>query len=464
MTRKTSHTNDDFLADLKPPHTGRTALVNSLAYRQALTSVFVAFIIGTLLSATQVMYDWFQEKDRLESTIIQVMRTLEEPGSQALYTVDRPLAQIVVDGLFEYKTVYRAALVDDFGDVYAEKANPAPSGTLRDLFLTVSDSRTEYSIPLDYGPLKRHVGHLNVSLDIFSEMFSFFDRAIITFLSGMFRNFTLALCLIAAFTLTLVRPLKKLIGEIAGLEPGGLQNQVSIPSRHERSELGQLAENANRIFSLYEDNARSLNAVEQELRRQQEVLEKTVEERTAELQKINKKLSQLSQTDPLTELANRRSFDQTLISEWARGERTGQSLALAMIDVDHFKRFNDRYGHPAGDECLKQLAKIFTDQIKRSGDLVVRYGGEEFALILPSTGTDEAVALCENLRVEVEKSRIISEDAPSGIITISIGVAAALPIRENAPQHLIAEADRQLYRAKRHGRNQVIDARSTSGV
>ncbi len=115
----------------------RVALAKSLAYRQAITSVCVAFIIGLILSASQVVYDWFQEKDRLERNIIQVMSTLEKPASQALYTVDRSLAGIVVDGLFEYKTVYQARLVDEFGDIYASKEKPLPTGELRKIFLKV---------------------------------------------------------------------------------------------------------------------------------------------------------------------------------------------------------------------------------------------------------------------------------------------------------------------------------------
>ncbi|WP_051261654.1 GGDEF domain-containing protein [Desulfovibrio inopinatus] len=434
------------------------ALVNSLAYRQAMTCVCVAFVIGTLLSATQVLFDWFQEKDRLETNIIQVMRTLEKPASQALYTVDRSLAGIVVDGLMEYKTVYRAALVDEFGDVYAVKETLPPAGLLRDVFMTISDANPEFSITLEYGVKKRNVGHMDVSLDIYSEMFDFFERALMTFFSGMFRNFALALCLIAAFNLTLVKPLKRLIADITMLKPGSEHRHVGIPEHHEKTELGILAENANRIFSLYEENAQSLRAVERELLNQKSMLEKTVEERTTELREINEKLSLMSQTDALTGLANRRCFDNTLQSEWARARRTGQPLSLAMIDVDHFKVFNDTYGHPEGDACLQTVARVLSEQIRRSGDLVARYGGEEFALILPSTSEADAILLGEKIRNTIESMEIPNVLTSWHVLTVSIGVAALNVTGDQDIQALLEAADQRLYEAKRKGRNCVEPA------
>ena len=430
-------------------------LVNSLAYRQALTSVFVAFIIGTTLSAAQVVFDWFQQKDHLQENIIQVMRTLEKPASQALYTVDRTLAGIVVKGLMEYKSVYRAALVDEFDDVYAKQEESPPTSLWRTLFMKVSDTDSEFSIPLVFGAAKRNVGHLDVSLDIYNEMFNFFERAIMTFLSGMLRNFTLAFCLIIAFNLTLVRPLRNLIADIAMLKPGGEKTSVGIPKTHEKTELGLLAENANRIFALYEENTRSLHAVENELRDQKQILERTVDQRTKELQKINKKLSMLSQVDPLTGAANRRCFDKTLSSEWDRAKRTGQPLALAMVDVDHFKAFNDTYGHLEGDECLKLISDILSEHTKRSGEMVARYGGEEFALILPSISMHEAVALVDSIRLKIASLKKPNQQATRKFLTVCAGVAAMVPTDGASPQTLIGRADQQLYLAKGKGRNRV---------
>lgn len=434
----------------------RVSLIKSLAYRQALTSVLVAFVIGLVLSATQVVYDWFQEKDRLERNIIQVMSTLEKPASQALYTVDRSLAGIVVDGLFEYKTVYKARLVDEFNDVYASKEKVLPEGKLRDLFHRISKSESEFRIPLHFGETERNVGDMIVSLDVYIEMYDFFKRAIMTFISGMFRNFALALCLIVVFNTTLVKPLTKLVVDIAKLRPGGEKRKVAVPQGYEESELGVLSDNANRIFELYEENARSLREVEKELRNQKSVLEETVEERTADLRQMNEKLALLSQTDALTGVANRRCFDETLHKEWGRLGRSGITLVLAMIDIDYFKDYNDTYGHQKGDECLRSVADLLQANAKRSGDLVARYGGEEFALILPITEEHEAVELCDKIRSDLEALQIPHSKAPLGYLTLSVGIASSSSETVDSVQSLIQQADQHLYTAKRSGKNQIV--------
>ena len=153
--------------------------------------------------------------------------------------------------------------------------------------------------------------------------------------------------------------------------------------------------------------------------------------------------------DGLTQIANRRRFDEYLLQEWSRHLRIQQPLSLLMCDVDHFKRYNDTNGHQAGDDCLKGVAKAIS-WCFRSGDLVARYGGEEFALVLPHTNLAGAVQVAERVRAAVEEIAIPQ-------VTISIGVACATPRAESAPdgRTLVEEADRHLYLAKQRGRNRV---------
>jgi len=166
--------------------------------------------------------------------------------------------------------------------------------------------------------------------------------------------------------------------------------------------------------------------------------------------------------DALTGIANRRRFDDALTTEWRRGLREGNKLSLLLIDADHFKRYNDNYGHVRGDSCLKQIAESALDVVLRPGDLVARYGGEEFAVILP--GTDEAGArnvaedICDSLR----NRRLPHEGNAPGIVTVSIGCATIIPQRGKSTQDLIEAADQALYRAKARGRNRVIVAGESS--
>lgn len=163
----------------------------------------------------------------------------------------------------------------------------------------------------------------------------------------------------------------------------------------------------------------------------------------------------LATRDELTGLANRRRLNEVLASEWARSRRSKESLALIMIDIDHFKLYNDDYGHQVGDECLKRVAQVIQASAGRAGDLAARYGGEEFLLIL--TGTDAAAAqfLAENLRKSVESLELPHARSPAGKVTISVGVAASADGGYKDAESMLSAADQALYGAKHGGRNQV---------
>lgn len=180
-----------------------------------------------------------------------------------------------------------------------------------------------------------------------------------------------------------------------------------------------------------------------------------------ELIESNRRLERLSITDGLTQLHNHRHFQEQLARAFEESARYRRPLALALIDIDHFKRINDTWGHASGDEVLKVVSRIFAESV-RGADLVARYGGEEFAVMMPETDLDDARLVAEKIRQRVEATSIDTDQA-SISATVSIGVAAAPRPALPTPMALIEAADRALYRAKREGRNQVrLDARNES--
>ncbi|MYM72109.1 diguanylate cyclase [Duganella sp. FT134W] len=192
------------------------------------------------------------------------------------------------------------------------------------------------------------------------------------------------------------------------------------------------------------------------LTRHQAELEQTVAARTVELEESNRKLAALSTTDGLTGVSNRRGFDLALEAEWRRAARTGQTLALSMLDVDYFKKYNDHYGHLAGDAALRTVADLITTHGRRTTDLVARYGGEEFALLAAATDSADAFGVAQDICAELARRALPHEQSPFGIMTISIGVAVMVPSDDTSPQDLVQLADRALYRAKEKGRNMAL--------
>jgi diguanylate cyclase (GGDEF)-like protein len=165
-------------------------------------------------------------------------------------------------------------------------------------------------------------------------------------------------------------------------------------------------------------------------------------------------LEREARQDPLTGLANRRVFEEALRSEWRRAARSGVPIAVIVMDVDHFHTYNERYGHLEGDRCLRHIARALEDGIRREGDLVARYGGDEFVLLLPEASIEGAFSVAEKLRALMEAMEM-PHIAGSTCVTASFGVAADIPERNSVPESIIAAADTALYRAKRAGRNRT---------
>lgn len=174
-----------------------------------------------------------------------------------------------------------------------------------------------------------------------------------------------------------------------------------------------------------------------------------------ELKRKTDMLEELAFMDGLTSIGNRRRFDETLPREWRRCGRKRLPVSLVMMDVDSFKPFNDHYGHAPGDECLRQVARTLERALLRGGDLVIRYGGEEFVAVLPETDPEGALCVAERMRLAVEQLAILHEfSRTDDVVTLSFGVATVIPSKEGSPSELIEAADEMVYAAKEAGGNQ----------
>lgn len=224
------------------------------------------------------------------------------------------------------------------------------------------------------------------------------------------------------------------------------------------------------IHRLADSHAQTRDALTREsgarelLQQEMEDREQVIKARTLELREANMALEQLIRQDGLTGLGNRRLLDERLNLFWEETRRSGEWLAIALIDIDHFKSFNDTYGHQAGDQALKKVAAELKRATYRASDLAARYGGEEFCLLLPRTDIGGAETFGDRLVQSIRRLKIIHATGEDGLVTISVGVAAMRPQAGGTVRDLIAMADKALYRAKSEGRDRCVPAPVVTGA
>jgi diguanylate cyclase (GGDEF)-like protein/PAS domain S-box-containing protein len=223
-----------------------------------------------------------------------------------------------------------------------------------------------------------------------------------------------------------------------------------------RLSVGEAKIDNNSIFVGIIHDITESKKLENELKEHRDHLNSLVEQRTEELSLVNEKLRELANLDSLTNLPNRRFFDETLQKEIQRATRHKHPLSLLMCDIDFFKQYNDTYGHVTGDDCLVSVAECLTDSFKRASDFPARYGGEEFSVILPHTDDEDAFSLCETFMQNLKMMAIPHSSSDiSDYLTMSIGLVTFEPNLEIDANAIIKAADEALYKAKRNGRNRI---------
>ena len=251
--------------------------------------------------------------------------------------------------------------------------------------------------------------------------------------------FVISIALAVIISRSISLPLEKLVQSMRETESGNYGNRMRPEGADELTVLAQ-----------------KFNEMARKVDHHNVQLEERVKDRTRDLAEANSKLTALSMTDGLTGIANRRRFDEALLGEFNRAVRAQTPLALMMVDVDFFKSYNDFYGHPRGDTCLRRIASLLQSNSRRASDLVARYGGEEFIMVAADTDAGTALALAETICESLAALQLPHERSPLGCVTISIGIVALVPDEGQTAEILVQMADQAMYQAKIQGRNQVV--------
>ena len=243
-----------------------------------------------------------------------------------------------------------------------------------------------------------------------------------------------------------ISALDKVSDKIKAFEYGG-NDYITKPFQVE--EVVARVRNQLQISRLKTELKAKNTRLEQELSKRKSIEKKLLE--------VNQQLSKLATLDGLTQLANRRKFDEFLSREWQRGQREQHCISLIFCDIDYFKLYNDSFGHQSGDLCLQKVAQAIVSAVKRPADLVARYGGEEFAVILPQTPATNALLVAEKIRQRVKQLDLCHpRSLVSDRVSLSLGVTCAVPNSRYTTDRLLVTADRALYQAKEQGRDRAI--------
>jgi diguanylate cyclase (GGDEF)-like protein len=402
-------------------------------------------LLAILVTAIQLGLEYASIKQTIADDLVALGRSFAPGISDTVWTYDKPLLNSLVKGIAQTAIITGVKIEGSNGEIVSA------DGHIPDTHEEISHGLLApfqmhevalWSVALSENHGKRALGKMT----LYSDRIVVLERIKYSFLvilvNSMIKAAGLWLIFYWAITWRLSRPLQELSNAVDALNIKADEDDPVLLDYPYNDEIGMLVASLN-------DMRIRLSASHREL-------EQRVAERTQELEAANHRLEALSTTDGLTGIANRRRFDEVLANEWNRALRVQEPVALLMLDVDLFKKYNDHYGHQAGDECLRSVAKIFEANSRRSSDLAARYGGEEFALIAANTDATRAVRLAMAICNSIESLGLPHVDSPFGKVTVSIGVAVITPENAEQAEVLVHQADDALYLAKNQGRNRVV--------
>ncbi|MBU1489855.1 MAG: diguanylate cyclase [Gammaproteobacteria bacterium] len=432
------------------PHVGQ-----SLGRRLVLTTL-VFCVLFILLSATVRTFSaWNSNQEDMTNQLQLIDQVFRGTLSKAIWEMDRDALHTQLDSVSQVAIV---GLVE----LHILKPGRAPEvfQRARPDIPTSSGKAPTLQRVLTYTPYpggEETVGELrlvgNESL-LWRQLIS--DVTSIVF-TQVLQSLLLAGLIMWTFNRSVTVHVRHIANHLSQLSPLNLHRalQLQRSGRHQ-DELSLLERGVNGLQDKLSGYLERQHMAEQNLAAHRDRLAELVEERTTELRAANELLRELNRRDPLTGIANRRHFDEVKDIELRRAQRRDQPLSVLMCDVDHFKLYNDNYGHSAGDQCLQQIAQLLTQVFCRAGELVARLGGEEFAVLLPGLDAEQAQHSTQRLHRLLEQHPIAHAYSPvAPYVTLSIGVAQ-LGAAPDDFEALLQRADAALYRAKHQGRNRTI--------
>ena len=428
----------------------------SLGRRLVLATLAFCLVFTLITVAIRTWSAWHANLAAMTDELSLIDQVFQRTLSKAIWEMDRESLQTQLDSVAQVAAVGRVELrilrAGRSAEVM-ERQRPYQ----RTSHLAPSLQRTLAYVP--YEDADEKVGELTLEGDervLWQRLSREVANIVVT---QIIQSLLLAGLIMWMFNRSVTVHVQQIARHLEQLTPATLKRTLRLSrSVTRKDELSLLESGVNDLQDKLSAYLERQKQDEQQLAARSDQLAELVEERTAELREANSRLEQLSRSDPLTGLANRRHFDELKEVEFRRAQRLGQPLSVLMCDVDFFKRYNDTYGHALGDHCLQEVAATLKSVFARAGELAARVGGEEFAVLLPGSDLISARKTAERLRQAIAKLDITHATSPvAAHVTLSIGVAQFDPDSMDRFDQLIQCADQALYRAKSQGRDRIAE-------
>ena len=430
--------------------------VGSLGRRLVLATLVFCLIFTLFTVAVRTWSAWHTNLAAMNGELNLIDQVFQRTLAKAIWEMDRESLQTQLDSVSQVAAVGRVELrilrAGRSPEVMTQQRRAQTTSNL-------APSLQRMLVYEPYAGASETVGELTLEGDervLWQRLLGEVASIVVT---QIIQSLLLASLIMWMFNRSVTVHVQHIARYLGQLSPANLKQTLQLErSTKRRDELSLLEAGVNDLqdkLSTYLDRQKQ---DEQDLAAHRDRLAELVEERTVELREANSRLEELSRSDPLTGLANRRHFDELKEIEFRRALRLGQPLSVLMCDVDFFKLYNDTYGHALGDQCLKAVAEVMTGVFARAGELVARVGGEEFAVLLPGSDAASARKAAERLRQGI--AALAMSHATSQVashVTLSIGVAQFEPASMDRFDQLLQCADQALYRAKTQGRDRIAD-------
>ena len=425
-----------------------------IVVRLLLVTIAAGLVFSVLSTLVRGGFAYVEERDAIQAELAQLRDIVQPALTKAIWEMDRASVAVHLDSAARLPALGRIAVTLRMADTAPEVHVRDRTGWTPDPTLPVLRRALTYS---PYAGASEIVGELEIFADGRELRARLRREIVIIFVTQLVQSLLLAGFVMWMFNRTVTRHVRDVAAHLDALSAKTLSRKLALRNKlWHNDELDQLASGVNKLQDRLAAQLDQQTQYEGELARHRDHLAELVGERTRALEAANRKLDALSRRDALTGLPNRRHFDECKAVEFRRALRTGQALSLLLCDIDHFKRFNDTYGHAAGDDCLRRVGEAIAACFTRASDVAARVGGEEFAVLLPGLDAAGACGHAERLKAAVLALEIAHKASDvAACVTVSIGVAALDPRQMADFDALYHGADVALYEAKRAGRNRV---------